>query len=279
MKVFISADIEGATGITSYKQVVAGRKEFEKARLFWIEDLNKLTEGAVEAGADVVVINEAHASMDNILADKLHPRAEFVSGYIKPMNQMQGLDDSFNIAFLFNHARAGSMGVLSHSFVMPDVYLLELNGEPIGELGLNALWAGTMGVPIGLIIGDDAAAEEGRDFIPGVKTAVTKKCIDQFTAQCLTPEETGKELKQKAYQVVKKATSFQPVRPKEENTLEITFTMPAMATVVSYVPGVDRVSERTVSFTSRDYQEVQHFRIVATNLAKNIGDQLRQAKS
>lgn len=279
MKVFISADIEGATGITSYKQLVAGRDEFQKARLLWIEDLNNLTQGAIEAGAEVVVINEAHALMDNILAHKIHPKAEFISGYIKPLNQMQGLDETFNLSFIFNHARAGSMGVLSHSFVMPDVYLLELNGEPIGELGLNALWAGTLNVPVGLVIGDDATAKEAEAFIPGVETAITKKCIDQFTAQCLPPEKTAELLKNKAFQAVKNLKNFKVIKPEEQNTLDITFTMPAMATLVSFVPGAKRVSERKVSFTSRDYEEVQHFRIVATNLAKSVGDQMRQAKS
>lgn len=278
MKVYISADIEGATGVTAYKQVVAGRAEFSKACLSWIEDLNKLAEGAFAAGAEQVLINDAHASMDNLIADKIHPKVEYISGYLKPLNQMEGLDQTFKLVFLFTHARAGLMGVLSHSYVLPDVYLIKLNGQAIGELGLNSLLAAYYGVPVGLVIGDDATAREAQDFIPGVETVITKNCIDQFTARCYTPEVTGRLLQEQAFQVVKRYQEFKPLIIDQEFNLEITFTMPAMASLVSYVPGVQKVDARTVSFLHHDFLQVLQFRIVATNLAKSIGDQLRDGK-
>jgi D-amino peptidase len=274
MKVYISADMEGAIGITSFQQVSANYPEFQHFRNVWIDDINALAEGAFEAGADHVLVNESHEGMNYILPDRIDPRITYISGRIKPLNQMEGLDRSFSTAFLFAHARAGADGVLSHSYIPPDIFEMKLNGESIGEMGLNAAVAGLRGVPIGLVIGDDRAAQEAEQLIPGIKTVITKHHITQFTAACRPKLDVRKELKQAAYDSVKKIAPAL-FCPKAPYTLEVTFIYPIMKELVSYIPNVKITGPRTVCFTSNDYDEVTKVRILIVNLTKMIGMQVR----
>ena len=54
--------------------------------------------------------------------------------------------------------------VLNHAYVMRDVYDIRLNGESIGEIGLNALWAAYLKSALIMVVGDDYAAQEAQDF-------------------------------------------------------------------------------------------------------------------
>jgi len=275
MKVYISADMEGASGISSFHQVDPRTKDFDAYRRVWIQDINRLVEGAVAGGADEVLVNESHSGMNYIYPDLLHPKARLLEGRLKAKNQMEGIDESFGVTFLLCHARAGSQGVLSHSIIVPDIWEMRLNGEPIGEIGMNTLMSSQFGVPVGLIVGDDAACLEARELVPEIRTVVTKEVVTQFTANCFSHEQVYGDLFSQAKAAVENASAFSLYRPAAPYTLEVTFIIPAMTELVSYIPGVKVLNPRTVSFTSDDYLELTRIRILIVNLARMIGDQLR----
>jgi len=268
VKIYISADFESTCGVNDVKQCFPGDPDFERVRRRWIEDINAVVEGALAAGAKEIVVNEAHAAMNYLLPEYLHPKAAYISGYVKVDNQMEGLDSSFSGAVLMGHAMAGSGdGVLNHTYVMRDVVGLRLNGEPIGEVGLNAYWASVLGVPVILVIGDDQVAEEARILLPEVETAVVKKGLSQFTARHLPLEEARRIIRQGAELAVHRAAEIPRLPPLESYSLEIDFSLSEIAHLTSFIPGVERIGGRTVRITSGDYRQVQHVRIVCTNLA------------
>ena len=277
IKVYISADMEGASGITSFHQVSENKKEFEQHRISWTNNINLLVQGALNGGASEVLVNESHDGMNYLLPSQLHPKAHYISGRLKSKNQMEGIDEGFDIAFLFAHARAGEAGILSHSFVVPDIFDIKLNDLPVGELGLNAVMAGIYNVPVGSVIGDDATADEATDLMPDVKAVITKKHITQFTAKCLPGDEVNFNLENMAKEAVENYKSFKPLVIKPPYKLEVTFTIPAMTELISYIPGVEVVNPRKVIFKSDDYLEVTKIRILMVNLAKLIGNQVRSA--
>lgn len=275
MKVYLSADMEGASGISAFNQVKRNSKEFEAYRRTWTMDINQLVEGAIAGGADEIHVNEGHDEMNYIYPDLIHPKARLIEGRLKSKNQMEGIDDSFDVAFILCHARAGQQGVLSHSFIAPDIWEMRLNGEPIGEVGLNMVMASQFGVPVGLIIGDDTTYAEAKELVPNINAVVTKDCITQFTANCRSHEEVMSQLYAQAEKTVKNAKEFALYKPKAPYTLDVTFTIPAMTELISYIPGVKVTSTRSVSFTSDDYFELTRVRILIVNLTRMIGDQLR----
>ncbi len=73
-------------------------------------DINAAIAGAIEGGATEILAGEAHASMRNIIPEKLDPRASFLSGQPKPLNHVGGIDSTFDAAMLVAyHAKAGTL--------------------------------------------------------------------------------------------------------------------------------------------------------------------------
>jgi D-amino peptidase len=268
VKIYISADFEGTSGVTDRGQCFPGNPAFELARRLWIGDINAAIGGLLDGGAEQVVVNEGHAHMNYLLPELLHPKASFISGYVKTDNQMEGIDPSFAGAVIMGHARPGTPGaVLNHAYVLRDVFEIRLNGEPVGELGLNALWAGYHNVPVILVVGDDKYAAEAKGLIPDVETAVVKTGLSQFTAHCLPLEAARAAISRAAKAACERAPRMKPLSVPERLTMEIDFSLTEIARLCSFVPGVEQIAGRTVSFSSRDYRQLQHTRIVCTNLA------------
>ncbi|HEY5987505.1 MAG TPA: M55 family metallopeptidase [Streptosporangiaceae bacterium] len=107
MRVYISADMEGVTGLVGAEDVQAGGLDYERGRVMMTGDVNAAVRGALAAGAAQVLVNDAHSSMRNLLADQIHPEAALVRGKPKPMGMLEGLDGSFGALLCVGyHARA-----------------------------------------------------------------------------------------------------------------------------------------------------------------------------
>lgn len=167
MKVYISADMEGVTGVTHPQDVIPGRPRYERFRHLLTADVNAAIEGAAEAGATEFVVNEAHDGMRNVVLEDLDERAELIIGDMKSLVMMEGFEGADAVFFVGYHARAGTSDVLSHTFDNPAVVTdVELNGEPCSEARMNATLAGLQGIPVGLVTGDDLTCEEAGILVP-----------------------------------------------------------------------------------------------------------------
>ena len=80
MRAFISADMEGITGVAVLDDVSKGTADYEDAVELMHGDVNAAIEGAVDAGADEVVVNDAHGSMANLRRADVDGRADLVRG-------------------------------------------------------------------------------------------------------------------------------------------------------------------------------------------------------
>jgi D-amino peptidase len=270
MKIYISADFEGATGVTTLKHTLAARgAEFERSRAFWVDDINAMIEGALEAGAREFLVNEAHAEMTYMLPERLRPEARYIQGHIKPDFHMCGIDETFAAAFLFTHSGAGSgeKGVLSHTYVR-DFYNVRLNGHLVGELHMNALLAGTYGVPVALVVGDAQTCEEAKGFFGEVTCVATMEGIDRFAAVHLVPQETKRRIHNGAKTALDNLSRYRPKTLAPPYSLEIDFTEVTMATIASFIPGVKRLGSRTVSVTHHDYRTLYNLCLVLQLLTR-----------
>ena len=149
MKVFVSIDMEGISGVVSPEQCTPGNPDYERARLLMTQEANAAILGARAAGAAEVAVSDSHGNMRNLLIEELDTWADLIYGSPKPFGMMEGLDDSFGVVFLIGyHARAGTLNaILDHTYSSRCVHHVELNGRPVGEIGLNAALAGFHGVP------------------------------------------------------------------------------------------------------------------------------------
>src|SRR5438309_6641378 len=103
MDIFISADVEGVAGVADWNQIISSGSDYPIGRALMTGEVNAAIAGAFDAGADRVVVNDAHARMTNLLPEMLDQRARLVSGHYKPLYMLQGLDDSFDAAFFIGY--------------------------------------------------------------------------------------------------------------------------------------------------------------------------------
>ena len=87
---------------------------------------------------------------------RLHEAAHLVGG--GPHNpRFPGLDHSFaGVLLIGYHAMAGTeAAVLDHTYDSQRIRSIAINGQQMGEVELDALWAGRLGVPVLMVSGDD----------------------------------------------------------------------------------------------------------------------------
>jgi len=250
VKVFISADIEGITGVSGAAQLRG--PDYARMRRLMTQDVNAAVAGAYLGGAKEVVINDGHGDGTNILIEELDSRARLISGCNMPLSQMGGIDDTFSVVlFVGHHAMEGTHdGVVNHIYLGRTVNKLLLNGKPVGEMGANGAIAGHFGVPIGMESGDDKAVAEALALFPDIETVTTMIGMDRFVANSLTPAVTQKAIKEAAERAVRRAPDLKPFKVSLPATFEVEFKTTAETTYATLFPSVTRVGPKTVSVTA-----------------------------
>lgn len=256
MQVYISVDMEGMAGVATLDQVVRGGSGYARAQELMTAEANAAIAGAFDAGADTVLVNDSHGTMDNLLHELLDPRARLVFGSPKAECMAEGLTADHDVAlFVGYHAPAGDRGVLAHTF---SSYFTEVrvNGVRMSEVGINALYAGAHSVPIGLVTGDDVICDLAGAGLPGVVTVPVKVAHGWSAADSLSPEAARREIRAGAARAVSGAAVLAPLPVPEELLLEIDMPNPTAAEMAEMIPGVLRTADRTVQIVLHEPADV-----------------------
>jgi len=255
MRVFVSIDMEGISGIVDSSETDRNNSEYGFARKQMAGDLNAAIEGALEAGADEIVVSDAHGGMRNLRPEDVHPRAVLIRGSPKPWNMMEGIDESFDAAMYvgYHSMRGTPLGVLCHTISGSAVDAIWVNGRETGEFGLNSALAGTHGVPSVFLSGDYAATQEAEDFVPGMTTATVKWATGRLSARCLSPEESCKLIASKVQEAL--SSKFpDPRQVKEPVEIKIRYGSETMCDLAALMPSFERVDGRTMKGDFKDYR-------------------------
>lgn len=272
MKVYISSDMEGTAGVVDWDQCTPGRPRYPEFAELLTNEINAAIEGAREAGAQQFVVNDSHSTMQNLHPARLSGRARLVSGRYKPMYMMEGLDDSFDAIFLISyHGPAGAgPAVLSHTYSSKAIAEVRIDGALAGEAGVNALVADALGVPIVLVTGDQATAEEASGFCPGVRTAVVKTSISGFAAESLHPDEACELIRSEARLAVQHIGASR--RPYQGRTvaLEVRFVSADHCDLAARIAGVRRTGPRQARLTGDSNLEVYRTFVTVLYLCRGL---------
>ncbi len=255
MKIFISADIEGISGVATNQQLKKN-DEYQRFRKLMTQEVNAAVEGAFKGGATEVVIADGHGNMSNIFIEDLDERARLVSGNNRVMCQLQGLDESFDgIMFVGHHGReSGSeRTVISHTLAGICVNEMKINGKIVGETEMNAGAAGDFDVPAIFISGDDAYVAEVKETLPDVEAAITKYGVDRFAAELISPKVARRVIEEKAEAAVRRLNEFKPYKVEGPITFEIEFKGSQQALMTTTIPSVELIGPKTIRFTCEDY--------------------------
>ncbi|MFJ9589542.1 M55 family metallopeptidase [Streptomyces acidicola] len=245
MRIYISVDMEGVTGLVDVDDVQPGGRDYERGRLMMAQDVNAAIRGAVAAGATEITVNDAHGPMRNLLSESLHPAARLIRGKPKQMGMLEGLAPEHDAVICVGyHSRAGALGVLSHSFMGHEIEDMWLDGRPVGEIGLAHATAAASGVPVAVLTGDDCACAEMTEWDASVTTVAVKYARDRFTADLRPSEEARGEIEKAVAASLSKPPKA-PVVAAVPSTLTVRWQSASVASTLLGIPGVTSADTRT----------------------------------
>lgn len=273
MKLLIAVDMEGITGVVTWNHVDPSHAEYQRFRRLMTQDVNAAVRGALEGGADEIVVTDGHWNSDNILIEELDARARLNSGTPSPFSMVQGVDQGVDaVLFVGYHARMGTpQAILDHTWSSARVQNLWLNDRLTGEIGLNASLCGHFGAPVLMLSGDQSANAEAADWIKGIENVVVKRASSRWSAELLPPAVTQQMIFDGAARAVRRFNDGQapaPLQPGAPVKVGVEFLYSEMADKAALLPGSRRVDGRKIEVTLPDMAEAYGAFRAAVTLAQ-----------
>lgn len=256
MKVFISADIEGITGVSAWDETELGHGEHIRAAKQMTKEVAAAAQAALDQGYEVLV-KDAHDSARNILIDELPRGVQVLRGWTSsPSSMMAGLDETFDaVVFIGYHAPGGKDGnPLAHSFSYSKVFSCSINGKIASEFSFNRQVANHFGVPCVFISGDEVICKEAGDVIPGIETLAVKKGEGNATLD-MHPEEALERIYKGVSEGLKKKEELLQEEPQYYH-VSFQFRAHSLAHRASFYPGVRKVSPYEIVYEGKNILEV-----------------------
>jgi D-amino peptidase len=268
--VFISVDMEGIAGITTMRQILRGTDDYPRSRQLMTDEANAAVNGAFEGGATRVVVSDSHGDMGNLLADRLDRRAELVAGTPKlPWSMLTGIEKEFACALFVGYHAGGGTGaaVMDHTYT-GFFFDVRVNGDSWNETFLNAALAGSFGVPVGLVTGDDKTCEQAKR-LKGVRTVAVKHGIGRHVATSLSPQVAHERIRRAALESVQAHRELLVFKPTGPFKLEVDMVNTSCTELAALAPGTERTGPRTVAFEAPDVREMMRCLLAWMYLARH----------
>lgn len=267
IKAYISIDMEGVAGIATFDQVIRGGFGYQRAQELMTGEANAAIAGAFDGGASEVIINDSHGTMDNLLHELLDPRARVVFGSPKAQCMAEGLSPDCDVAlFIGYHAPAGANGVLAHTF-SSHFTEVRINGAVVSEAEVNALYATSVGVPVGLLTGDDVICRIAQERMSGIATSEVKIAHGYTATNSLAPSVARDAIRAAAERAVRDAGSLTLPSLAELFVVGVDMPTPMAAELAMSIPGTVRTSDRGVECTVTSAGDVLGLIVVFYELA------------
>jgi len=257
LKVFISIDMEGVTGVVNVDDARRTGKDYDYFRQTMTREANAAIEGAIAAGATDIIVRDSHGSALNLLPEMLHREARLIRDWSGgPMSMMEGIDASFDAAiFVGYHARAGTAdGVLDHTS-SGDVTDVSINGLSMPETGYNALMAGYYDVPVIFVAGDKAVCDQARELLGNVETVAVKEGIGA-AALNLHPEVARERIRAGVEKALRDLGSYKPYKLSAPYTMVLTLKTEQAIYEGALYPGAKRGGDWELTYVAKDVPEL-----------------------
>lgn len=259
MKVFISADIEGVATTTLWDETsiqrnpaLAGAHAEQMT-----QEVKAACEGAIEAGADHIVVRDAHGYGTNIDPRKLPRCAEIIRNWSgHPYGMACGVDSSFDAAmFIGYHSAAGREGnPLSHTMTRDTVWI-KLNGQKCSEFRLYSYVCALEGVPSVLVTGDKMLCDDSQGIHPMLVTVPVKDGHGGMT-RSIHPELACERIRAAAQRALGQSLLEAKTKLPEHFVLELCYKEHTMATRMSFFPNFHKVDDNTIHMETDNYMDV-----------------------
>lgn len=226
MKILVTVDMEGITGICCREQTTVGAPLYAEGCELLAGDINAVVEGLVDAGVDDIVVWDCHGASFNARLPVLHPAARYLRGSEANAQRLSPVREGADgVILLGYHAMAGTLhAVLEHTMSSASWFRMRVNGREVGEIAYDAALAGASGVPVLMVSGDDKACAEAREFLgAAVTTVCVKQGLSRHAALMLSPSRTREMLREGAARAVRQRRRVKPFRFRKPVVVELTY--------------------------------------------------------
>ncbi|MBQ2865999.1 MAG: M55 family metallopeptidase [Clostridia bacterium] len=257
MRVFISADIEGCAWTTAWEETQKGQAEYPAAVRQMTAEVKAACEGAIAAGADYILIKDAHGTSRNIDLSQLPKCCEVIrGGNSSPITMVEGIDGSFDaVMFVGYHSAAGRNGnPLSHTYTKSTTSI-RLNGEPCSEFLLYSYACALAQVPTVFLSGDKMLIDDSEGLHPKLVSVAVKDGLGGYT-RCKQPDYACDLIREGAEKALKQDLKGALCSVPEHFVYEVSFKEHARAVRASYYPGFVQVDSHTVRMETDNLMEV-----------------------
>ena len=222
MKLFLSVDMEGTTGLERLEEIFRGLPGYDTFRQMMAGDANAVIQGALEGGATEIVVSDSHGYMCNIHPDDLIPGVTLKRGQLRrEWCQMKTFDGSFDAVIQIGyHAKAGSDAIIAHTWItgFKDV---RVNGASVPEPSLNGYLAGAFGVPVVMLSGDDRVIAEASPVLGDIHYAQLKKSLGYYKGDHLPIDKSRAILRKTAKAAMQDAEKIPSIKCELPVTIEV----------------------------------------------------------
>jgi D-amino peptidase len=239
VKLYLLWDMEGTAGLFTrdqawYWEPGVPPETAEAGRRLLIEDVNAASAAALAAGVDEIVVCDTHHGGGNIRLEDMLPDRR-ITYHVRSTGTLADgtrrvfpdLDETVDgFLLLGHHAKAGTPDAFlphTNSLAWADV---QINGQSVGEIGVEACYAGHWDVPLMLVHGDAAGCREAAAQFPDVLTAPVKQAVDAELATGLEVAAAHRLTAQRIAEVVDRIRRGQRPAPyKPRLPLQITLRL------------------------------------------------------
>ena len=257
LKVFISVDMEGITGVSSREDTGSSGSQYQYFRKVMTREANAAIEGALAAGATEVVVRDSHGSKTNLLPEELNRNAVLVRGLDPgPKNMMLPIDESFDAAiFIGYHAKAGTPDAILEHTSNGNVLDFSINGVSLPEGGYNALIAGLYNVPVVFVAGDKAVCQQIKGLVGDIETVAVKEAIGPVAVN-LHPEVARERIRAGVEKAVRNRAQYKPYKLSPPYTMKLQLKREETINEGALYAGATRTGDWEITYTSDDLLEV-----------------------
>ena len=257
MRIYISADLEGITGVSAWKETLKGSGEYERYRQQMTKEVAAACLGAMDAGADYILVKDAHEDGKNLLHHLLPQEVKMISGWSNhPYNMVEGLDNSFDgVLFIGYHSGGSSNGSpLAHTLSIERIRNVFINGKKADEFLIYAYAAHFIGVPVIMTSGDGELIRRVRNFDNHIKTVAVQEGFGGAIVS-IHPDLAAARIRKAAKKAVENLVDFK-IAFHESYELKIEFKKHQDAYKYSFYPGVQQIGEYTIQYNAASYMDI-----------------------
>jgi len=258
LKVFISVDMEGITGVVNWEDVSRNGKDYGYFREVMTRETNAAIDGALEAGATEIIVRDSHGSARNLLPEMLNKNSKLIRDWSGGfMSMMEGIDETFDAAiFIGYHAKAGTPNaILEHTMSSRNIIDVSINNVSMPEAGINALIAGHYDVSVVFVAGDKALCDQANNLLGEVGTVAVKKGLGN-AALNLHPEVSREKIRAGVKDALLNLGKFKPYKLAAPYTLVVKFKNEEIVNEKSLQPGIKRTGDWELTYKSDDIWDI-----------------------